>query len=187
MTLRLAVIPDFPDYAARSDGEIVRIRVGLNGIKPTGTPLAKVLNSSGTYFEVSVCKNARAFSRRVNRLVCSAFHGAPDRKSLHARHLNGDSFDNRPENLRWGTATDNEGDKVAHGTRATGDRHWSRIKPHRRARGEGHGLAKLNDQKAKSIYSDTRSISQIAAEYGVSYKSVTNIKGRITWRHVTGD
>ena len=36
----------------------------------------------------------------VSRLVCSAFHGAPKR-GHQCHHLNGNIFDNRPENLIW--------------------------------------------------------------------------------------
>lgn len=54
--------------------------------------------------------------RRVNRLVCVAFHGpSPEGKPL-ALHRNGDCRDNRPENLYWGDDSDNTNDKMRHGT-----------------------------------------------------------------------
>jgi HNH endonuclease len=51
----------------------------------------------------------------VHSLVLETFVGArPD--GLEARHLNGDSLDNRLVNLAWGTHSENMLDKQAHGT-----------------------------------------------------------------------
>ena len=68
------------------------------------------------YFRVQVWVDGKSVWRRVNRLVCEAFHGAPPEEGMHARHLNGDSFDNRRENLAWGSAMENYLDQVVHGT-----------------------------------------------------------------------
>jgi len=52
----------------------------------------------------------------VHTLVLTAFVG-PRPPSLEARHLNGNPQDNRwPENLAWGTHSENEKDKIKHGT-----------------------------------------------------------------------
>ena len=57
----------------------------------------------------------RCNSQCVHKLVLLAFAGpAPeDHECLHA---NGDPSDNRLENLRWGTRSDNIRDAVHHGT-----------------------------------------------------------------------
>lgn len=52
--------------------------------------------------------------RWVHRLVCEAFHGAQPGRQV--RHLDGDSLNNCADNLSWGTQSDNEFDKVRHGT-----------------------------------------------------------------------
>lgn len=51
----------------------------------------------------------------VHVLVALAFHG-PCPEGLQVRHRNGRSNDFRPENLHYGTRSDNELDKVRHGT-----------------------------------------------------------------------
>jgi hypothetical protein len=52
---------------------------------------------------------------RVHQMVCKAFHGPrPDGQIV--RHLNGRPQDNRAENLCWGTYSQNQFDRVAHGT-----------------------------------------------------------------------
>ena len=54
-------------------------------------------------------------TRLVHRLVLEAFVG-PRPEGMVARHLNGDPGDNRLENLAWGTQSENNYDKVRHGT-----------------------------------------------------------------------
>ncbi|WP_082946294.1 NUMOD4 motif-containing HNH endonuclease [Mycobacterium sp. E1747] len=51
----------------------------------------------------------------VHRLVLEAFV-EPFRKGMECRHLDGDPTNNRLENLRWGTQSENNLDRVKHGT-----------------------------------------------------------------------
>lgn len=53
----------------------------------------------------------------VHSLVLIAFSG-PRPDGNVGRHLNGDSLDNRVENLAWGTVAENNADTLRHG------RHW---------------------------------------------------------------
>ena len=50
----------------------------------------------------------------VHQLVMLAFHGAPP-PGMEAMHLNGNPKDNRPENLRYGTHSENMIDMYRHG------------------------------------------------------------------------
>lgn len=55
------------------------------------------------------------FGRRaVHRLVAEAFISARP-VGMQIRHLDGDAGNNRPENLAWGTTSDNTRDQVRHG------------------------------------------------------------------------
>ena len=54
-------------------------------------------------------------SRCVHELVLLAFVGPPP-EGHECRHLNGNPADNRLENLRWGTRSENIRDAVSHGT-----------------------------------------------------------------------
>ena len=49
----------------------------------------------------------RGKNYKVHRLICEAFHGPPSSEAPIVLHLNEDSLDNRPENLRWGTQKEN--------------------------------------------------------------------------------
>jgi hypothetical protein len=53
-------------------------------------------------------------SVQVHRLVLEAFVGACP-QGMEALHANGDPADNRLENLRWGTRSENQRDRIRHG------------------------------------------------------------------------
>ena len=58
------------------------------------------------YKLVTLCKDAFPFKAKVHRLVADAFIPNPDNKP-EVDHINGDRGDNRAENLRWCTKTEN--------------------------------------------------------------------------------
>lgn len=51
---------------------------------------------------------------RVSTLVCEAWHG-PRPEGMVCRHLDDVKTNNTPQNLRWGTASENTYDKVRNG------------------------------------------------------------------------
>lgn len=66
------------------------------------------------YFEVLLSKENRGRIATTHRLVTAAFLG-PRPAGMYTRHLNGDSQDNRIENLTYGTPSQNAVDMVQHG------------------------------------------------------------------------
>jgi len=75
-----------------------------------------------------------------------------------------------PGHLSYGSAKDNSADMVAKG---------------RVARGERSHMSKLTESDIPMIRSDNRSLSAIAATYGVDKKQVHRVKRRESWGHVT--
>lgn len=67
------------------------------------------------YYAVRLRDGGRERTVKVHTLVLLAFVGGRG-GGMEARHLNGDAHDNRVENLRWGTSSENNLDRVAHGT-----------------------------------------------------------------------
>ncbi len=174
-------VADFPDYAVSSHGRVMRVCAGRRRV--TGRPLKPGLSGSG-YQQVTLRRDGRSYSGRVNRIVCAAFHGPPPSRRHQAAHNDGDAKNNRADNLRWATPVENEADKRRHGTAAIGDRHWSVTQPEKRARGENHGLAKLTPDAVRAIRLDGRFQRTIAADYGVTQRVIWMIKAGKTWGHV---
>ena len=59
----------------------------------------------------------------IHRAVCRAFHGEPTKEKPNACHRNDNPFDNRKDNLYWGSYEDNESDKRRNGNLPTRARH----------------------------------------------------------------
>lgn len=107
-------IPGRPGYYATERGAVwsahvhreLKQRIGMGG-----------------YMAVSVKAGRTRSNAFVHTLICTAYHG-PRPEGMVVRHLNGDKYDNRPENLAWGTKSQNSLDRVTHG------RHHNTLKTH---------------------------------------------------------
>lgn len=97
--------------------------------------LRKVSVNAHGYCAVTLYHRPKSnVSQAVHRAVLEAFRGpCPD--GMEARHLNGHSQDNRLVNLAWGTKSENNLDRVRHGT------HHHAAKTHC---GRGHKFAGPN-------------------------------------------
>lgn len=71
---------------------------------------------------MTLCDAGEQTTAGVARLVCRAFHG-PRPEGCICAHHNGNRTDDRAENLRWATVSENEADKRRHGTHIRGERH----------------------------------------------------------------
>ena len=65
--------------------------------------------------KVNLHRGGVGHSEKVHRLVALAFLGAPS-EGQEVRHLDGDPSNNKVDNLRWGTRSENIRDSVRHGT-----------------------------------------------------------------------
>jgi hypothetical protein len=106
----------------------------------------------------------------VHRLVVLSFYGIYPGKP-YVRHLNGNSLDNRFENLFWGTAYENYLDMVKHGTK-------------RHVRGEFHPNAKLDRIAVLDIRDRRNTSSYLVKRYGVSKSTIDAVRSGKVWGHV---
>ncbi|AXN43438.1 NUMOD4 motif protein [Mycobacterium marinum] len=73
------------------------------------------VDTKGRYPRVTLRRHQHFNKTGIHQLVCAAFHGPCPSWATEIRHLNGDAFDARPENLAWGTHSENMQDKIRHG------------------------------------------------------------------------
>ena len=87
-------------YYANTDGDICRV---------TATRKLKVLTPwilKGYYYVKLKGDDGKFHNYRVNRLIAGAYHPNPNNEPV-ADHMNGDTLDNRPCNLRWTSYSEN--------------------------------------------------------------------------------
>lgn len=162
-------IPGFPGYRVGSDGSVWSCRVH-GGIRPPWRLLCPG-NRKGdvSYLVVNLWRQGKGYMRYVHRLVLTAFRG-PGQPGAVACHVDGNSLNNRVDNLRWGSRKENEADKDRHG---------------RRRRGEKHQNAKLtlnNVRDIRRLRGEGIPASAVAKRFGVSRRHIGKILQGATWK-----
>jgi hypothetical protein len=162
------VIPGWENYEASSNGmirmaNVMELAVTIKRIR-NGVPYRCV--------NLRIGINARK-EKKIAPLVCAAFHGRKPDPKLVSRHLDGDSLNDVPSNLSWGTYQQNSDDRERHG---------------RTPRGETHGSAKLNNEKVRQIrklLSETSlTLTAIGERFDVSRVTIRFIKTGHTWKNL---
>lgn len=171
-------VAGFPAYMVSADGRIwtsyQKGRGGRTGgpwrvMKPTldrqGYRIVRLYGEAGTWKQ-----------RRVCRLVCEAFHGAP-KPSQEVRHLDGNPWNDCAINLAWGSSRENKADQKRHGTAPLGERHHN---------------ATLTDAQVEEIRALKGKMLQreVAARYGITQGYVSELwsaaaRRRITYKELT--
>jgi hypothetical protein len=165
-------IPGFPDYYADEEGQIWSRK--FHNRSMWRQLVATISNrSSIPYLVVSpIDAKGKTRWRYVHILVCQSFHGM-GAVGLHVRHLDGDSLNNRPPNLSWGTVHENYEDSRIQGRNSAGER---------------HGMSKLcNDSvnKIRSLHAQGFATwRELALMFGMSKTSIGNVINRKTWKHI---
>lgn len=105
-------VPSKPGILASSLGRVHRIsdaglaRQGARSAPTFGTLVRQRVGKDGEYVKRVV--QWRGFGLLlVSRLVCEAYHGPAPFEGAVVMHLNDDSLDNRPGNLKWATQWEN--------------------------------------------------------------------------------
>lgn len=172
---------DFPGYRVGNDGTVWSRRT-VRGLGPGNGTVGFVgsrwrkLRPARTvagYNKVTLHGNGKRLQRQVSRLVLTAFRG-PCPAGMEACHNNGDSTDDRLDNLRWDTRKANQHDRIRHGTDL---------------RGEKQPAAKLTGRTVKRLLSEVaagRRQSDIAEAMGISQTTVSQVARGARWSSITG-
>jgi hypothetical protein len=117
------------------------------------------------YPRVTLWRAGVAEPRDIHRVVCDAFRG-PLPRGQQTRHIDGNRFNNKIDNLVYGSPSDNQRDRASHGTSN---------------RGAANGHAKLTKEAVKEIRASQSESSALALEFGISKTHVRAIRGRRAW------
>ncbi|TBY60162.1 hypothetical protein E0H46_31835 [Rhizobium leguminosarum bv. viciae] len=107
---------------------------------------------------------------RAHRYICKLAHGTPPTAEHHSAHSCGKGHEGcvSPNHLSWKTRTENEADKLEHGTRS---------------RGERNGNANLTESDVREIIAIKGTVPQrkIAAMFGVTRGAINSIYTGKSW------
>lgn len=155
-------------YEVSSLGRVRRTEAGKGA--RAGKILKGIRGSQDGYLCVSLCRDGRPWRIRVAPLVCEVFHGEKPTSTHQTAHNNGVHDDNRADNLRWATPQENTDDVAKHGRLLYGSRLPQSVLTE----------SQVTDIRARILRGD-RQVA-IAALFGVSPSTVSQIKHRHRWR-----
>lgn len=154
----------------------------LGGKAPNGEPMSWLVRHSA--YEHEEClrwpygRDSNGYGRVgkdqvASRLMCTLAHGEPPEPRYEAAHNcgNGHLGCVNPKHLRWKTPSENQMDRVAHGTSN---------------RGTQHGNAALTEDVVREVrrLKPGRTAKEVAALTGVPATSVYNIANGHRWAWV---
>lgn len=158
---------DFPEYEVSDAGRVRRV------VSARGASLGAILKTydSNGYRKVTLTAGDRKRKVSVHRLVLESFVGKPTEK-LDCCHSNGIRFDNRLENLRWASRSDNMADAKRHGTAAIGEKNGQSIL-------KEADVIRIRELKASGL-----PVGKIAKLYNVTHQAISDICNLRNWRHI---
>lgn len=163
-------IRDWPAYEVSDTGRVRRVVAGKRGgfvgeRKP-------YLTKTG-YVYIVLRNGDEKCALGVHRLVCEAFHGPSPFDGAQALHYDGDKQHNHKLNVRWGTRSENEQDKIRHV---------------RSNRGERQGRSRLKPEQVQHIrilLAEGRDPVEIASGYAVARQTINSIRSGQSWSWLT--
>jgi hypothetical protein len=154
-------------YLAGSDGNIYSTHIGLKKLKPG---ISKSRGSRLGYKSVVLCNDKYRITKRVHKLIAEAFLGESD---LTVNHKNGNTLDNRIENLEYCTQSENNIHAIRNGLRPKLD-------------GVKNGNAKLTEEIVNEVRNSypKKSYRILSKEYNIPITTLGHIIKRRTWQHI---
>lgn len=104
--------------------------------------------------------------------VCIRAHGDRREPGIQVRHLCGEALCVNPRHLRWGTQSENQQDRILHGTYQYGDKN------------PGAKLRAKDVVAIREMAASGTPLKSIAAIYGITPSNVSVIVSRKSWRHI---
>jgi hypothetical protein len=168
-------IPGFPGYRVGNDSSVWSCwRLGPNSIMSDRWKLLKkqtIFSRNHKYTRIHLTVSGKTMAMEVGRVMLLAFCGSPP-EGMECCHGDGDSANNRLENLRWGTHKENMEDKCKHGKQLRGEKSWS---------------AKITEDDVRIIYrlrSEGFTVQSIADIFRLANSHVSRLLRGLKWKHL---
>jgi len=171
-------VPGHPKHEVSNKGRIRALPGALINRQPVLRTTLRKLNLNDGYLRVRL--DGRMY--HVHTLVLTVWQ-RPRRGKEECRHLNDDRSDNRyPENIVWGTRSEQHADRYRNGWTPPSIVHPASAIAKRS--GEGNGQAKLTRKQVEEIKAASGSWgfrTKLAKKYGVSPATITYIRQGQRW------
>lgn len=118
------------------------------------------------YARICLLAGRKRKTEKLHRLVCRTFNGPGSELHREVAHLDGDRGNASAANLKWVSHVENHSHRRAHGTDPAGER---------------HPRAKLTWAAVRSIRASRMRYASLAAEYGVSWHTISDVKRGRRW------
>ena len=110
-------VPGFDHYLAHPDGRIAVVARQFS--RKLQARICKTTRRPDGYYKVGMnvpTSGVRCLhlTRFVHRIIASTFHGPPPLPDSQCAHLDGDRGNNRADNLKWCTPSENQHHTAAH-------------------------------------------------------------------------
>lgn len=157
----------YPNYFVDEHGDVYSKAKGF-------LKKMKTFDSYG-YRLIQIGGKKNYWTVKVHILVCIAFHGPKPKNKTMVAHYNGIRHDNRPENLRWATNSENMLDRRRHGTHlyAVGTKNSN-------CRLTEYDALLIRRLKSEYFISD----KDLSKWFEMSVSSLNNIVKRRSWKHI---
>lgn len=150
-------------YVIYENGEVVSVKTGCS---------LKHMNFGAGYKSVAIYRNGKFQHQTIHRLLAEAFIPNPENKPV-VNHLNGIKDDNRLQNLKWATYSEN-------------NKHAFNTGLNKVKQGSERHTSTINEEKVYEIREmfKTKKISEISRELKLGYDLVRGVCVRKTWKHI---
>jgi hypothetical protein len=165
-------------YAVLTNGEIY----SYSKYRHKGKILKQHKSDNG-YLTVGLTKDKKRKTFLVHRLIASAYIPNPDNKP-QVNHIDGNKQNNNIENLEWCSSSENQIHAIRKGLQKFTTKHKEKARITCRKNGKDNKgkiyksrkTTKEQDLEIKKRFNNGESSLKLAVEFGVSKKTILNIK-----------
>lgn len=172
-------IPEYEElYQASNLGQIRSFLIH----KTLGKILRPILCTGG-HLQVGLYKNGKQKRLFIHRLILNTFVGSCH-IGMQCRHLDGNPINNKLNNLKWGTGSENQQDSIRHGTFFHPDNSGSNNGRVILQESDVRRIRKLLQSGRNGQAERRYSQQEIAKMFNVHPYTISMIATKKTWKHL---